>query len=153
MRALVTASNPGGNTSAFTGQSGIVRRRIPAPERMKPFPRIEISGFITRDGVRLRRLAVRAPVGSTVRVSCRGATCPYRGGTGRMRSDLLVVRRMPGRFLRVGTIIEMRVTRPGKIGKYTRFRIVRGRRPARVDRCLVPGRARPARCAVASSRR
>ena len=149
MRARVTASNSSGSTSAFSMQSAIVRRRAPAWERMNPFPRIEISGFIVRGGVHLRRLAVRAPRSSTVRVYCRGRTCPGRAWRERMRSDLLVVRRMRGQFLRAGTIIEMRVTAAGKIGKYTRFRIRRGVKPARVDHCLVPRQSKPARCAEA----
>ena len=147
MRARVTASNSVGATSAYSDQSAIVEPRQAVPERMKPFPRIQISGFILRGGVRLRRLAVRAPPGSTVRVSCHGRSCPYRSGGGRMRSDLLVIRRMRGRFLRAGTIIEMRVTGAGRIGKYTRFRIRRGAKPARVDLCLVPRQRRPSRCA------
>ena len=153
MRARVIAANSSGSTSAYSAQSAIVKPRAPSPERMDPFPRIQISGFITRRGVHLRRLAVRAPHGSTVRVACRGRTCPSRAGRARMRSDLLVVRRMRGRFLRAGTIIEMRVTAAGKIGKYTRFRVRRGVKPARVDRCLVPRRSKPTRCAEAPRRR
>ena len=153
MRARVSASNSAGSTSAFTTQSAIVKRRASAAEPMKPFPRIEISGYIVRRGVHLRRIAVRAPPGATVRVACRGRTCPYRASRARMRSDLVVVRRMRGRFLRAGTVIELRVTAAGRIGKYTRFRIRRGRKPARVDLCLVPGERKPARCADATRRR
>jgi hypothetical protein len=50
------------------------------------------------------------------------------------------------RTLPAGTILELFVRQTGKIGKYTRFRIRAGKAPSRIDRCLVPGRARPARC-------
>ena len=153
MRARVTASNAAGGASAFSEQSAIVKARPPAPRPMKPFPRIEIAGYIMRGGVRLRRLAVRAPPRSTVTVSCRGRGCPFRSGRTRMRAGLFLVRRMSGRVLRIGTIIEMRVTGGGRIGKFTRFRIRRGVKPARVDLCLVPGEPKPSRCAAASPRR
>jgi hypothetical protein len=38
------------------------------------------------------------------------------------------------------------VRQAGKIGKYTRFLIRAGKPPARIDRCLIPGRRRPVRC-------
>ena len=36
--------------------------------------------------------------------------------------------------------------RPGEIGKYTRLRIRKGKRPTRVDRCLMPGSKQPTPC-------
>jgi hypothetical protein len=50
------------------------------------------------------------------------------------------------RRLRAGTVVKIFVRKQGKIGKYTRFRIVRGRPPLRIDRCLVPGKKKPVRC-------
>jgi hypothetical protein len=150
MRGTVTVSNAWGSTTEHTPQSAIVKPRVVPPERLKPFPRIEIKGVIRPNGVELLRLAVRAPRRSTLRVGCRGRGCPYRSVRGRMRTTLFLVRRLLHRTLAVGTVIEMRVTARNKIGKYTRFRIVRNRPPARVDRCLVPGEPGPSRC---SSRR
>jgi len=50
------------------------------------------------------------------------------------------------RHLRAGTLVEVFVTRPGLIGKYTRFRIRRRGAPARTDLCLVPGQRAPRAC-------
>jgi hypothetical protein len=48
--------------------------------------------------------------------------------------------------LRPGTLIEIRVTKRGEVGKYTRFKIRKEKPPLRVDRCLPPGSRRPAPC-------
>lgn len=41
------------------------------------------------------------------------------------------------------TDLEIFVRGPARLGEYTRFPIRAGKPPARVDRPLVPGRARP----------
>jgi hypothetical protein len=57
-----------------------------------------------------------------------------------------VLRRL-ARSYSAGTIIELRVTKPETIGKLTRLRIRAGRTPARLDRCLLPGKPnKPIRC-------
>jgi len=43
-------------------------------------------------------------------------------------------------------VIELLVTSPGKIGKFTRFRIRRGKAPLRRDMCVAPGSSKPVRC-------
>jgi hypothetical protein len=50
------------------------------------------------------------------------------------------------RSLRVGAVLEIRVTRAGQIGKYTRFAVRRGRLPSRVDTCLSPAGVKPMAC-------
>ena len=53
------------------------------------------------------------------------------------------------RFQRVlanGTKLTIRVTKPGRIGKYTEIVIRANKAPWRRDRCLVPGSSRPRRC-------
>ena len=50
------------------------------------------------------------------------------------------------RYFRAGTVIVVRVTLPGRVGKFTRFTIRRGRPPVRRDLCLPPGAARPTNC-------
>jgi hypothetical protein len=42
--------------------------------------------------------------------------------------------------------LEIRVSKPGEIGKYTRFRLRRGRLPERVDMCLDPAGIKPLVC-------
>ena len=42
--------------------------------------------------------------------------------------------------------LEVFVTKPGMIGKYTRFKIRKAKAPTRTDRCLMPGSNKPVRC-------
>jgi hypothetical protein len=48
--------------------------------------------------------------------------------------------------LRAGVILEIRVSKPGQIGKYTRFAVRRGRLPVRLDTCLEPAGIKPMAC-------
>jgi hypothetical protein len=115
----------------------------PATKRMTPFPVVHIKGWLLRRGVRVTLLSVRAPGSARIAVSCRGRDCPTRrftsAGTKRLRRF--------ERSLRAGTSLEVRGTRSGYIGKYTRFVIRRGAEPRRIDRCLDPGATRPVTCA------
>jgi len=49
-------------------------------------------------------------------------------------------------FFRAGLTIEVRVTRPGHVGKLTRFRIQQGGAPLRTDMCLPPAAKAPTPC-------
>ena len=117
-----------------------------APSWLTPFPVVRIAGRTAVSGARIDVLSVRTAPRALVRVRCRGASCPwarkaYRTG----RRGTLRIRRLE-RLLRARTVIELRITRPGVIGKYTRFRIRAGRAPARTERCLMPGAAKPSAC-------
>ena len=57
------------------------------------------------------------------------------------RTDLTSFRR---RFMPVGAAIEVRVTKPGQIGTYTRFTVSAGNVTS-TDRCLPPGSSEPRR--------
>ena len=63
--------------------------------------------------------------------SKRGATVEFRGFE---------------RSLRFGVTLEVLVSKPGEIGKYTRFAIRRGKLPERVDMCLDLGGDKPIVC-------
>jgi hypothetical protein len=115
------------------------------PPLLSPFPVVRLAGVLTRTGARVRRLSVRAPVCSRVTVRCRGRSCPRRRssklmGRRRMRFDVFE------RRLRAGTTLEVLVSKRDRIGKYTRFRIRRGRPPRRLDRCLRFGDTRGTPC-------
>ena len=43
-------------------------------------------------------------------------------------------------------ILRIRVSKPGEIGKYTRFIVRRGQLPERLDTCLDPGGFKPMGC-------
>jgi hypothetical protein len=125
------------------------------PQLLSPFPLVRISGTLTSTGARITLLSVRAPRGALVRVtvtpSCRGRRhasrrCRVLRAAGMVgRSDAIDFRRL-ARAYRSGTVIVVRVWRADQIGKYTRFTIVRGRAPRRVDQCLVPSSIHGSRC-------
>ena len=121
----------------------LVLAQAPAPRLISPVPTVRIRGTLTAAGARIRLLAVRAPAGAMIEVRCRGRGCParaLRGAGPRVRFRALE------RRLEAGTVIEVRVTALGQVGKYTRLVIRRGRKPARSSACLEPGVARPSPC-------
>jgi plastocyanin len=116
-----------------------------------PFPLIRLSGTIKRTGIRVRRLVVDAPTGSGTEIRCKGRKCPFHsrsyGQRSAVASQRTYVRRLEGVFLRAGSKLQIFVTRPGAIGRYTRFWIRGSRPPVRLDRCLVSVSTHPVRCA------
>jgi Bacterial Ig-like domain len=115
--------------------------RLP-PTLMEPFPIVRVVGTDTATGVKLRLLTVQAPAGALITVDCKGRGCPVRSERRLARSSgarvpPVAFRRFDG-FLRAGLRIDIRVFKPGEIGKYTRFVIRRRRLPRRVDECLDP---------------
>jgi PKD repeat protein len=141
-----------GNQSAYTQSIDVVSDTLAAHgglRLMSPFPVIRMAGRYYEGGVRVRLLSVAAASSATVRIRCQGKGCAFTARTYRPRSvaasRLLRVRSLERR-LRVGTRIVITVTRAGSIGKYTRFQIRRGKPPARVDRCMLPGSGKPMRC-------
>jgi hypothetical protein len=105
---------------------------------MLPFPVVRLRGRLTSAGMVVQLLSVHAGRAARVTVRCMGRTCPR--GVGRVTARRLQ------RWLKAGTVIEIRVTQPGRIGKYTRIVVRRGRAPQRVDRCLAPGSLKPVDC-------
>lgn len=112
---------------------------------LSPAPLVRVSGHPTATGARLDLLAVTAPKGARVGVRCRGKGCPYARRHFTATGKRVTLRRLRRRFA-AGAVIEIRVTKPETIGHYTRLRIRRARRPARVDRCLPPGSSKPVVC-------
>ncbi len=116
---------------------------------MSPFPTVRIVGQLTRTGARISRLSVKAPAFARVRVRCSGRKrgCPRRSSSARIGAKTKVVRfRRFERRLKANAILEISVSRTGVVGKHTRFRIRRGKAPARRDRCLIPGAKGPKQC-------
>jgi hypothetical protein len=106
---------------------------------LSPFPVVTIAGRIVRRGARITRLAVLAPSGSTVLVRCRGRGCRPRSAQVTVGPRGAVRLRRFQRRLRSGTVLELVITKPGFIGKYTSFLIRRRRPPVRTDLCVQPG--------------
>ena len=135
--------NSGATTIASQGVAVVPR----PPTMLSPFPIVRLTTRGTRRGARVIRLGVDAPPGSRVSVRCRGRSCGAREEVRVVRTPPRALR-FPGvqRRMRAGVVLEVRVTAPGRIGKYTRFRLRRGGPPSRVDLCLPPGAAAPAPC-------
>lgn len=153
--AGATPPSPAGAVPAAPGTIPPTSRRIDparAPSRtrlalLSPFPIVRIAGTVQGRGVIVRTLTVRAPRVATTTVRCRGRGCPKRSA--RVPSSAKgpsPVRWLAGARLRTGAVIEIRVTQPNRIGKFTKFVVQRGRPPARIDACLRPGRQTPVSC-------
>jgi PKD repeat protein len=136
--ATATGSSPPSTGQPLTGPT-------PLPSLLSPFPIVRLVGSVTHAGTRIRLLAVRAPTGAHALVRCRGRGCPVK------RAEKLVGR-TPVRFaaferrMPAHVVLEVLVHRGDRIGKYTRFKLRRNRRPHRADGCLWPGTARMAPC-------
>jgi hypothetical protein len=136
-------------TPAPVRTTGSATGAPPGPLAIAPFPVVRITGLYSTRGVRLRLLAVTAPIGVTITVRCQGPGCPTRQPKPFMmrRSTTLPagaaryvrIRSFRGRLLRPGVRVQVFVARPQQIGKYTCFTIRRGHIPLRVDSCLRPG--------------
>ncbi len=122
------------------------RRAQATPQPLVLPPLVRLAGRPTSRGARIRLLEVFAPPGATIAVRCRGRSCPYRlriVPVTRIRTTFKGFRR---RRLAAGTLVEVLITAPDKIGKYAAFLIRRRKAPARVDLCLQPGAISPSVC-------
>ena len=104
-----------------------------------------MAGVLRPRGALVRLFRVTAPRGVTVLVRCRGRHCPFSRFRAVLAGRSLRVHRLE-RLLVGGTRLRIWVLVPGHTGKYTTFRIRRGRVPARRDACLPAGSTRPAPC-------
>jgi hypothetical protein len=123
--------------SAVANMSVVVARRPPGV--FNPAPLVRVVGVPTATGARLDLLAVSSPKGAHVGVRCKGGNCPYKHKRFTSKGKRVILRKL-SRTYRAGTIIEVRVTKSETIGKFTRLRIRAGQNPARLDRCLLPGK-------------
>lgn len=125
----------------------------PALALMLPVPIVRIAGTETSSGVDISLLAVQAPVAARVTVTCHGRGCPRRSQSLIARSSrnskassVQIAFRRFERSLRAGVILEIRVSKPGELGKYTRFSIRSHKLPVRVDACLESANPAPIAC-------
>jgi hypothetical protein len=107
---------------------------------LSPTPLVRIVGVPTAAGAHLDLVSVTAPKGTHVGVRCKGSgNCPYKHKRFTSKGKRVILRKL-ARTYREGTVIEVRITKSETIGKLTRLRIRADDNPARVDRCLRPGR-------------
>jgi PKD domain/Bacterial Ig-like domain len=123
----------------------------PTPLLMQPFPVVRIAGAETASGVKVKLLEVQQmPAGARLTVRCKGRGCPIKSATrvavaGAQGVAPVEFRRFE-RPLPPGLTLEILVSKPGEIGKYTRFTVRRGKLPRRVDMCLEPASLKPLAC-------
>ena len=110
---------------------------------LRPFPIVRIRGYFKHNGVRVTLLSVNAPHSAHIAARCVGRGCPVRTVTVASAPARL---RAFERFLPAGTVLQVRVTSTGRIGKYASFVIRAHSAPLRNDRCLMPGKTKPATC-------
>lgn len=119
---------------------------------LSPFPMVRIVGRTTRRGARITRLTVRAGAGTSLVSRCAGGArrCPYKHRRTRVagrRGQIRTVHvRGFERSFRAGVVLRVYVFDAGRMGKFTSFRIRRGRVPQRRDRCIKGSVLRPVRC-------
>jgi PKD repeat protein len=142
-------------TGGFTSGSGTTPTPL-APKDSKlrllnPFPVVTLRGRLVRGGARIDGLVIsQLPKDARVQVRCSGKGCPFKSKTRRPRGKSRVVR-FPElvRRLRAGVVLKVVVTQPGRLGKYTSFKIRKSGAPSRKDLCMVPGVKRPRGCTSA----
>jgi hypothetical protein len=104
------------------------------------------QGSITRN-LRLGVRDVRRR--TTVQLRCRGAGCPFAEKTRRVKRRTRLLNLHPllaGASLRAGAVLELRITRPGAIGKVVRYRMRSGAVPLSRVLCLAPRAKRAREC-------
>jgi len=110
---------------------------------LRPFPIVRIRGYFKRGGVRVTLLSINAPSSARIAARCVGSGCPVRSV--RVASAPARLHAFE-RFLPAGTVLQVRVTSAGRIGKYASFLIRAHSAPLRNDLCLMPGRSKPSAC-------
>jgi hypothetical protein len=95
----------------------------------------------------IRLVARQVPPGARVEARCRGRGCPFRTRVTGPRSGRVVLHRpFRSRRLRVGAVVEVRITLAQTIGKLFEFKIRAGRLPRVRVLCLQPGESAARRC-------
>ena len=141
VRTLEVGGGPGVPTTAAGGPSTVPLRL------MSPFPVVRVAGSLTRRGASLRLVSVLAARGARIEVRCSGKGCARKKLVTKARGKRAKRLETFQKTYRAGARIEVRVSSSiGRIGKYTRITIRKGKKPARVDRCLMPGSAKPTKC-------
>jgi hypothetical protein len=137
-----------------SGVSDVAAKTItmstPPPSVLLPFPIIRMVAIVKASGANVKLLAVKTGAGAQSAVTCRGKRCPARTSRhvvpANRQGSVWVTFRSFKRFFPAGTVLEVRVTKPGKIGAYTRLAIRRHRLPSRLDSCLDSQGVSPIAC-------
>jgi hypothetical protein len=148
-----TFTTPGGHVvqllvSDQNGASSSIAETIPVTSvpvsLMQPFPVVRIAGSEGSSGVKIKLLSVQAPIGAKVSIACKGKGCPAKlvsalaaasKGKHAPGSALITFKRFE-RLLPPGVTLEIKISKSGVIGKFTRFVSRKHKLPTRSDSCL-----------------
>jgi hypothetical protein len=121
-----------------------------------PFPalraRVSISVAFLHAATRISRLTItKLPAGADVLVTCqRGrGSCPFRRHTlhpRRVRHTLALTTLFAAAPLHTKALVAVTITKPQRLGLFTRFELRNGRLPRRREHCLDPRTGRRAPC-------
>jgi large repetitive protein len=130
------------------GASSSISETIPVTSvpvtLMQPFPVVRIAGSEGSAGVKIKLLSVQAPIGAKVSIACKGKGCPAKlvsalaaasKGKHAPGSALITFKRFE-RLLPPGVTLEIKISKSGEIGKFTRFVSRKHKLPTRSDSCL-----------------
>jgi hypothetical protein len=138
----------------ISGASAVATQTIPVSGRaaalMQPFPLVRIVTTHSGSGTKLRVLSILAARGARITITCKGSSCPVRreskiASSGKVGLASVSFSRFE-RVLSAGTVIEIRVSKRGQVGKYTRLSIRRDGSIGRLDKCLAPDGKKPIAC-------
>jgi NHL repeat len=141
----------GGGATAGTGTPA-----VPPPPtvivKSAPSPILSAVSFswgkVKSSGTVITAVVARdVPAGAIVGLSCRGSGCPFKAKTVRgRRANVKLTAFFRQRRLRPGTVVDVQITAPGRIGKVSRITIRKTKAPLLQSLCLPPGATRPQRC-------
>jgi hypothetical protein len=139
-----TPSTSPGSTPATTSANSNIKAKAAL---ISPFPTVRIRGLIIGSKVKVSLLSVTSKVGVSIKVLCSGKGCPKKAQTKTTKKGGVIRFSALKRTLSNGAIVRVYVSKKGQIGKYTRFRIQKGKAPVRVDMCLpANGSSKPRTC-------
>jgi hypothetical protein len=139
--AAAPAATPVPDAGAVLHQTATSRRA----RMIEPLPVVRVRGRLTATGAKVTLLTVKAPRGVSIRVTCRGGSCPAARmvkTTKRRITELSTFERA----LKAGTRVTITVAKSGYASKVTVLQIRRGVAPLRSDGCLYPGHKQVQRC-------
>jgi PKD repeat protein len=132
------------NGASAIGRVSVVVSKKPL-KRFKRTPLVRVVSQPTSTGAHVDLLTVSASKGVKIGVRCRGGGCPYKRASTTSKGKIVTLRKL-NRSFRAGAVIDIRVTKAGYLGKFTRIKIRAGQRPSRVERCLNSTQPKPIHC-------
>jgi hypothetical protein len=103
------------------------------------------SGYMTFTSMSVKP----ARKGDRMRLTCKGRGCDFKRKAIRVKKNARkrsLMKHVRGMKLRKGAVVQLRVTRPGTIGRVRTWRVRAPKIPKIQDRCAAPGAKKLIRC-------